>query len=165
MKSATEIRDLQPGDEKRLVEIARAAWVPVFESWRHVLGTELFDLMHSDWEDVKAKQVLDVCKSDSPGTVLVAQEDGLVAGFVTYYLNAPKDGVAEIGNNAVHPDFQRRGTATKMYCEVLRRLRTVGIKYVLVCTGGDPPHLPARKAYEGVGFNIEIPGVEYYRRL
>jgi ribosomal protein S18 acetylase RimI-like enzyme len=165
MKPTIEIRDLQPGDESRLVDIALAAWTPIYESYRKSLGEELYDLMHSDWQKRKAKQILSVCRPDEPGMVLAAYERVTVAGFVSFYPNAPKAGVAEIGNNAVHPDFQRQGIAKMMYREVFQRLRTLGIKYVKVRTGGDPSHMPARKAYEGVDFNIELPVVEYYRRL
>lgn len=164
MKPTIEIRELQPGDDNRLVDIALAAWAPIYESYRQVLGEELFDLMHSDWQERKAKQILSVCRPDEPGMVLVACES-TVAGFVSFYPNIPKTGMAEIGNNAVHPDFQKQGIAKMMYQEVFQRLRAIGIKYVKVRTGGDPFHMPARKAYESVDFKIEVPVVEYYRRL
>ena len=32
-------------------------------------------------------------------------------------------------------------------------------------TGLDPAHIPARKAYEGVGFDRQIPSVEYWQDL
>ena len=165
MKPKIEIREVQPGDENRLVDIALAAWAPIYELRRKVLGEELFDLMHSDWPKRKEQQILSVCRPDEPGMVLVAYENATVAGFVSFYPNSPKTGVAEIGNNAVHPDFQRQGIAKMMYREVFQRLRMMGIKYVKVRTGGDPSHMPARKAYEGVEFNIELPVVEYFRRL
>ena len=165
MKPTIEIREVQPGDENRLVEIALAAWVPIYELRRKVLGEELFDLMHADWPKRKEQQILSVCRPDEPGMVLAAYESETIAGFVSYYPDSPKPGMAEIGNNAVHPDFQRQGIAKMMYREVFQRLRTMGIKYVKVRTGGDPSHMPARKAYEGVDFNIELPVVEYFRRI
>jgi len=36
---------------------------------------------------------------------------------------------------------------------------------VKVATGADISHLPARKAYEKIGFDIILPGVEYFRRI
>ena len=159
------IRELANGDTERLVEIAVAAWAPVFSSFREILGAELFDLTRPDCQKEKADQIRNACQSGARGRVLVAQSGDVIAGFVTYYPNAREPGVAEIGNNAVHPDFQKRGIAQMMYQEVFRRLRSEGIRYVKVRTGGDPSHLPARRAYEKVGFDISLPGVEYYRRL
>ena len=44
-------------------------------------------------------------------------------------------------------------------------IQAEGIHFVKVRTAGDPPHLPARQAYEKVGFDIALPGVEYFQRL
>ena len=169
------IRELETGDTERLVEIALAAWTPVFSSFRDILGAELFDLTRPDCRKEKADQIRKACQADSPAKVLVAQSRDdvggdrmggeIIAGFVSYYPKAREPGVAEIGNNAVHPDFQNRGIAQMMYQEVFQRLRSEGIQFVKVHTGGDPSHLPARLAYEKAGFNISLPGVEYYRRL
>lgn len=165
MTQTIEIRELRPGDDHHLVDIAFAAWAPIYEAYKKELGEELFDFLHADWPQRKAEQILAVCKADEPGMVLVAYENLRVAGFVSFYPHAPKTGMAQIGNNAVHPDFQRRGIAKMMYRAVFECLRNRGIKYVKVRTGGDPAHLAARKAYEGVGFNIELPVVEYFRHL
>lgn len=66
---------------------------------------------------------------------------------------------------AADTEFQNQGIAQLMYHEVFSRLRGDGIEYVKVCTGGDPSHAPARTAYEKVGFDIALPGAEYFRRL
>ena len=165
MTQTIEIRELRPGDDHHLVDIALAAWTPIYEAYRGELGEELFEFLHADWPKRKAEQILSVCRADEPGKVLVAYENLGVAGFVSYYPNEPKTGMAQIGNNAAHPDFQRRGIAKMMYRAVFECLRNDGIKYVKVRTGGDPAHLPARKAYEGVDFNIGLPVVEYFRHL
>ena len=165
MKPDIVIRELYPEDHDRLVDIALAAWVPIFASFRQILGAELFALVHPHWEEDKAGQIRRVCEPDSPGTVLVAQSGTVVAGFVSFFPDAPRPGMAEIGNNAVHPGFQGQGIAQMMYREVIEQLRAAGMSYIKVCTGGDPSHLPARKAYEKAGFDISLPGVEYFRRL
>ncbi len=159
------IRDLKPGDVDRLVKIALAAWTPVYASFRKILGDELFELQYPDCFGSKRQQILTVCEPESPGVVLVAERAGITAGFVSYFLDVPKPGMAEIGNNAVHPDHQRQGIAQTMYAEVLRRLRDRGIGFVKVFTGGDPAHLPARRAYEKAGFNIALPTVDYFQQL
>jgi GNAT superfamily N-acetyltransferase len=75
-----------------------------------------------------------------------------------------KNASGEIGLNAVHPDCQRRGIASRMYVRVSEILRANGIKFVQVGTGGDEAHTPAHRAYEKCGF-VPIPLVRYYKKL
>ncbi|HJP31851.1 MAG TPA: GNAT family N-acetyltransferase [Candidatus Latescibacteria bacterium] len=161
----TTIRELAAGDIARLVEIALAAWEPVFDSFEQILGSELFELTRPGCRESKAEQIRAACQLDAPGHVLVAQRGSTIAGFVSFYPDVPVPGVGEIGNNAVHPEFQRQGLAGMMYEEVFRRLKVLGIRYAKVRTGGDASHLPARTAYERVGFDISLPAVDYYREL
>ena len=165
MTQKTIIRELESRDSDRLAEIALTAWVPVYASFKQILGAELFALLHPNWQDDKKNQILKVCQPDSPGVVLVAEQGSETVGFVSFFPDAPRKGMAEIGNNAVTPDFQGQGIAQLMYQEVFRRLRAQGIDFVKVITGGDPSHLPARRAYEKVGFDIALPNVQYFRRL
>ena len=65
----------------------------------------------------------------------------------------------------VHPDWQGRGIAPRLYEYVFERLRERGMRYVKVHTGGDPAHAPARRAYQKAGFEIALPQVDYYREL
>ena len=159
------LRDLRPDDVERLVEIALAAWQPVADGTRQQLGDEIYGRTRPDWRASKAAQIRGVCAPDPRGRVLVAECGGVVAGFVTWFPGRPVDGAAEIGNNAVHPDFQGRGIAQTMYRAVFERLRAEGIDIVKVVTGGDDAHAPARAAYERVGFDRSLPVVEYYRTL
>lgn len=158
------VREFDPADTERLVDIALAAWAPVFASFEHMLGTELAAHLRPDWRAEKARQIRSAC-ADDRGPVLVACLDDTIVGFVTFYPNAPTPGVGEIGNNAVDPTYQNRGIAGQMYEEVFTRLREAGMQYVKVRTGGDPAHAPARAAYERVGFDRAVPSVDYYRAL
>jgi hypothetical protein len=47
----------------------------------------------------------------------------------------------------------------------LDRLRTAGMGYARVTTGGDPAHAPARRGYEKAGFGADLPSVTYHREL
>jgi ribosomal protein S18 acetylase RimI-like enzyme len=129
MASDAAIRQMTPGDVDRLVEIALVAWEPVFDSFHRVLGDELFALRWPDWQAEKSGQIIGMCDDDR-GDVLVADVDGEVVGFVSFYPHGSQRGIAEIGNNAVHPDHQNRGVAQAMYAEVMNRLRAAGVEYV-----------------------------------
>ena len=52
-----------------------------------------------------------------------------------------------------------------LYEHALARLKARGAEIAYVGTGGDAAHEPARRAYEGLGFDRSIPAVHYYRTL
>jgi len=158
------IREVKPEDVEAACDIAAAAWEPVFASFRQMMGDELFGIACRDWRGQEAQQVREACQGAGGAMVGVAELDGRVVGFVTFYAN-DESRIGEINNNAVHPQFQGRGIAPKMYEHVFARLRELGMLYVKVCTGGDPAHAPARRAYEKAGFSTRLPSVEYYRKL
>lgn len=158
------IRELEAADVERAVEIALAAWAPIFAFYRQAMGEELFAAAFPDWQARKAGQVRAACAPQSRAMVYVAEKGGKVAGFVTFYADRAS-GIGEIGNNAVHPDFQGQGIGPRMYERVFDHLRALEMRVVRVGTGGDPAHAPARRAYEKAGFSVGLPGVEYYRFL
>jgi ribosomal protein S18 acetylase RimI-like enzyme len=157
------VRDLAPGDVDAIVGIAVAAWEPIYRYYRQEMGEELFQILHPDWRAEKAGQVERACLPGSRAGVCIAEQDGQVVGFATYYAN--DSGVGEIGNNAVLPERQGQGIGTRMYGYVFDRLRALGMRYVKVSTGGDPAHAPARGAYRRAGFEVGLPAVDYYRQL
>ena len=101
---------------------------------------------------------------DSGINVVVAELDGLVVGFADFYCHE-QSGIGEIGNNAVHPDYQGRGIAGRLYEAVFERMRERGMRFAKVGTGLDPSHAPARRAYQKAGFDRERQTVTYYRDL
>jgi len=158
------IRDLEPQDVERIVEIAVAAWEPIYAYYRQTMGQELFEIVFPDWQTEKAGQVRRSCRSQSSAQVCVAEVDGLVVGFITFYVHEG-DRVGTIGNNAVHPQWQGQGIGPTLYEHVFARLRALGFQAVRVSTGGDLSHAPARRAYEKAGFDVSLPEVTYYHKL
>ena len=158
------IRDLAPGDVDAIVEIALAAWKPIFASFRQILGDEMFALACPDWPRDKERQVRRACEPDSSAMVSVAEGDARVVGFITFYADH-ESRTGTIGNNAVHPDCQGRGIGPSMYQHAFDRLRELGMQLVTVTTGRDPSHAPARRAYEKAGFSAQFPWVTYYHKL
>jgi ribosomal protein S18 acetylase RimI-like enzyme len=158
------IRPLESDETEALVEIAVAAWKPIYAWYRQVMGEELFATAFPEWPAEKARQVRAACDPGSSAIVGVAELGKRLIGFVTCYADSSSR-IGEIGNNAVHPDLQGQGIGSKMYEYAFERLRARGMRYVRVSTGGDPAHAPARRAYEKAGFVVQLPGVEYYREL
>ena len=162
------IRDMEEGDLDAVVEIARQSWKPVFVSWRELMGEPIFSRIYEDWQDDKESQIRRAAAPESGMAFLVAVADRRVAGFVSWRVDQDKQGkgpVAEIGNNAVDPEWQNRGIASGLYAEVIRRCRAADVATIKVTTGLDPSHAPARRAYEKAGFGSGIPMVTYWQDL
>jgi ribosomal protein S18 acetylase RimI-like enzyme len=161
---AVTIRDLAPQDIEAVVQVALAAWEPIYAARRQALGEALFGVEHPDWRAEKARQVRSACEPDGGGAALVAEFDGRIVGFATCYANV-RPGIAEIGNNAVSPDCQGRGIAPRLYARILEQMKAAGMRCVRVTTGGDAAHAPARRAYEKAGFDPRQSCVTYSREL
>jgi ribosomal protein S18 acetylase RimI-like enzyme len=158
------LRPYREADLPYLLDIAVAAWQPIFDSYQALLGSDLFDAAFPDWQADKRRQIESACRGDHNAQVAVVELEGQPVGFITYYLNR-RPGVGEIGNNAVHPDHQNAGIATRMYRHALAHMRAAGMRCAKVTTGGDPSHAPARRAYEKAGFERALPSVDYYLKL
>ena len=62
-------------------------------------------------------------------------------------------------------DHAGQGWATFMYRHVLDHFRARGLRFAHVDTGLDDAHIAARRAYEAVGFDRAVPGVDYWQDL
>jgi ribosomal protein S18 acetylase RimI-like enzyme len=158
------IRDLQPADADAVVAIAVAAWTPIFACYRDLLGDDVYHAICPDWLAYKAQRVRAACEGQLNATVCVAERAGRIVGFVSFMADEATL-MGEIGNNAVHPDYQGQGIGPRMYAHALARLRALGMRGVKVSTGADEAHARARRAYEKMGFDRQLGRVDYYRML
>lgn len=163
MSNDLAIRPATAGDAPALQEIRRAAFAPVFASFRSILGDELYELTNARADEEQAELLASLLAPGSGWEVYVAERAGTIVGFVSVQLDQNKL-VGEIGLNAVHPDHAG-GVGTEMYRFALARMKDAGMKAATVGTGGDPSHAPARRAYEKVGFAVGIPSVWLCRAL
>ena len=149
------IRPAREGDLGAIHEINRVAWDGVCMAQaverRHgvVAGT--------GWRQRKAREVHEACKAHLD-RVLVAEAGGAVVGYATSYLD-PADGVATVGNNAVHPDWRNRGIATALIGEVIRGLLAQGARILRVTTLEQD--VAAQRVYEKLGFREIARSVMY----
>jgi GNAT superfamily N-acetyltransferase len=159
---AVVIRGMGEGDVDAVVAFALRAWAPAFESFRRVLGDEIYPLVYPDWVASQARDVAGICRGHLDST-WVAEVDGRPVGFVVVVFDRAAFS-AEIEMLAVDPDHQRQGIAAALMEFAFARMRAAGVRVVAVGTGGDPGHEPARKAYESAGFRA-LPLVRYYKAL
>lgn len=157
--------DIEPYDESRRDAVARLslrAWEPVFESIETAMGSDIFREQHPDWRVTQRAAVESVCSQES-FHVWVASEDARTVGFVALRLH-PEERMGEIYMIAVDPDYQRRGIAAGLTGHSLAWLKEAGMTTVVVDTGGDPGHAPARRTYESAGFRL-VPVARYFKKL
>ena len=157
------IRDVRDSDLPTLLELTLAAFRPLFEEdLPDLLGREVWSHDHGDWEGDYARQVPTFHQPEKNRFVTVAEEDGVLLGYVGWNLTDPDDGELEMV--AVHPDARRRGVGTALCREVVDRMRDRGVAVVRIGTGSDAFHAPARRLYESLGFR-GYPVVAYARTL
>lgn len=164
MSEHCNIRAFAPGDLPALNEIRQAAFKPVFQSFRTIVGKEIAAVALANAEKEQGEFFEKMCAPDSSHTIFVAEIGGRIVGFCSVSFDDDLK-VGEIDLAAVHPDHDGKGVGAMMFEHGLELMREAGMKAAAVGTGGDPSHAPARRAYEKVGFTVEIPGVHLYRML
>ncbi|MET1000835.1 MAG: GNAT family N-acetyltransferase [Acidimicrobiia bacterium] len=154
------IRRCAPEDNMRVVELSLEAWAPVFDSFRRMLGEELYRRVHPDWKLHQAASVRDALERNE---TWVAVAQGTVVGFVNLIFDVDERS-GEIYMIAVDPAAQQQGVATQLTEHALGEMRARGLDLATVATGGDPGHMPARRTYEKAGF-VGAPQVWYAKLL
>jgi ribosomal protein S18 acetylase RimI-like enzyme len=152
------IRRARDSDAAHLEDVRRAAFAPVFASFRALLGEEISQVTQIRDDQEQAEYLNSLFEPDSGWELYVAEQGGVVVGFVSVQLNG-QTFIGEIGLNAVHPDHAGAGIGSKMYDVVLNRMRQEGMRVATVSTGGDASHAPARRAYQKAGFTVGIPSI------
>jgi ribosomal protein S18 acetylase RimI-like enzyme len=160
---SADIRPYHQHDTDTIVRLSLLAWEPVFLSFEHVMGAAIYAQVYPDWKSGQ-RQVVERALADTERfSILVADDDGEIAGFIVYELNHDSK-VGQIYLLAVHPDHQNHGIGTLLNLAALDAMRACGMELAAVGTGGDPGHAPARRSYEKAGFT-QLPLVRYYKDL
>jgi len=157
------IRPVRDSDIEDLVQLSLLAWVPIFDSFERILGPSIYALIWPEWRTSQRAGVEMVCKDRDKFTVLVAELEGAVVGFLAYELNM-KDKIGEVQLLAVHPEYQNRGIGTALNEFALSEMRERGMQMARVETGGEVSHAPARRSYEKAGYT-GLPLVRYFKDL
>jgi ribosomal protein S18 acetylase RimI-like enzyme len=156
------IRALRKDDVPELVQWSLLTFAPIFRSFERILGPDVFPIVYPDWRKSQSEGVESVCTSEKM-EVWVAEQGGKPVGYIAYELNE-KERSAEVMLLAVHPEYQNNGIGTALNEYALDKMREAGIRLVVVGTGGDTSHAPARRSYEKAGYT-GLPLVRYYQKL
>ena len=163
-QSEVLIRRADASDAPRLDDIRRAAFAPVFKSFRAILGDDISHVTQAGDDQKQAAYLASLLAPDSDWEVYVAEQMGVVVAFVSLQLDRDMT-IGEIGLNAVHPDRAGGGIGTAMYNVAIERMREAGMRVATVSTGGDPSHAPARRAYQKAGFIVGVPSIWLCQKL
>jgi ribosomal protein S18 acetylase RimI-like enzyme len=161
--SSVVIRPVRDEDVEALVQLALAAFVPVFRSFQAMLGPSVYGLIWPDWQASQRKGVETLCRDRDKHVVWVAEADAAPVGFIACDLN-PAERTAEVQLIAVSPEHQNQGIGTALNVYALERMKEHGVRLTHVDTGGDVSHAPARRAYEKAGY-VAMPLVRYFKDL
>ncbi|MFW9856689.1 MAG: GNAT family N-acetyltransferase [Candidatus Thorarchaeota archaeon] len=161
------LRHARPEDFVAIDHITITCYTPIYESFIEMVGREAYQEIYYDpenpWPENKTSQNHRLFK-EHPEWIWVLEKRGEVFGYVSFKLRPGKNyGIFD--NNAVLPSHGDQGWGKFMYRHVLKYFRSLGIRFALVETGLDDAHIPARKAYEGVGFDHQDRITIYYQDL
>jgi ribosomal protein S18 acetylase RimI-like enzyme len=161
------LREARTNDLAAIDRLTIDGYRAIQESYVAMIGEETYDAVRHrpelSWEERKCAQNRELFAAH-PDQVWVLERAGDVFGYVTFWL-FPDQAYGHIDNNAVSADEVGKGWATFMYRHVLDRFRALGLRFAHVDTGLDEAHAAARRAYEAVGFDRQVPGVEYWQDL
>jgi ribosomal protein S18 acetylase RimI-like enzyme len=161
------LRHATDADLPRVDEITIICYAPIAASFVEIVGEDCargsYGSPDFDWKAQKTKHVRDLYQ-EHPDQVWVLEEAGQLFGFVTFDI-VPGRRVGFFDNNGVLPEKRGQGWGTFMYRHVLRHFREQGIRFVFVETDLDEPHVPARRAYEAIGFDSQQRIVIYRQDL
>lgn len=163
-KNGVTLRHASEEDLTYLDEITIVCYKPIQESYVRIVGKAFSsEMVSEDWKDRKTKQVRDLFLK-CPENVWVLEQNGLVFGYLTFMIYTGKS-LGVIDNNGVLPEYRNQGWGTFMYRQLIKHFKKEGLRFAFVETDLDDPHIPARHAYEAVGFNRQHRIVNYIQDL
>ena len=155
------IRPFKNSDMNYLITLTLLAFEPIFISFEKILGSHIYAIIYPDWRKRQTEGVEKISQ-DNKISLWVADVDEKVVGYIAFEIY--EDATAEVQLLAVHPEYQNHGIGTQLNTFVLQKMKANGIKLVIVSTGGDESHAPARRSYEKAGYTA-LPLVKYYQAL
>ena len=160
IESKVIIRKAKPEDVESILEITAEAFknYTIYHLLEKRYGVKFGG---KPWYEWKKRELKKFCDSFL-NRIYIAELDGKIVGYMTYYLDRERK-MGEVGNNAVAPQYQRRGVATELLRKVLETFREEGMEYAYVGTLEND--VPARRLYEKVGFKELCRSIHYSMKL
>lgn len=157
------IEPYRPAHRSAALDLAIRAWTPVFARLRGAVPRFVYDNFWREGWQARQRDDLARLLDDTPEDVDVAVVDGAVIGWVCTRIHA-EDSMGEVHAIVVDPDHQGRGAGRALMDHAQARAREAGMRMVMVETGDDPGHEPARRLYESAGYQ-RWPVARYFADL
>ena len=146
-----------------LLEMSLRAWEPVFPRMHDDVPEFVYDAFYPQgWQQRQLNDLKEVLDQE-PQNVSAALDDERPVGWVCTRIH-PEDQMGEIYVIAVDPECQRRGVGQLLMEHASAQIKGAGMRMVMVETGGDSGHAPARGLYESEGF-VRWPVARYFQDL
>ncbi|MDG4825598.1 GNAT family N-acetyltransferase [Asanoa sp. WMMD1127] len=159
----TRIVAYEPRYRAALLELSMRAWEPVFPMMADDVPAFVYEsFWPNGWRERQHHELAAVMDGE-PEHIDVALDGDQPTGWVCTRLH-PEDNMGEIHVIAVDPRHQRRGVGRALMERSFARVREAGMRMVMVETGGDSGHAPARAVYESAGFE-RWPVARYFKDL
>ncbi|GAA1234669.1 GNAT family N-acetyltransferase [Prauserella halophila] len=146
-----------------LLELSIRSWTPVFPSLRQDVPGFVYDAFYPEGWETRQRAELAAVLRDESENIDVAVVGDVPVGWVCTRMH-PDDSMAEVYVLAVDPEYQRSGVGGMLMERSYDRARAAGMRMVMVETGGDSGHAPARALYESAGF-LRWPVARYFKDL
>lgn len=121
--------------------------IEYYDPSNHFGFEELFnDLKNEYWK----KEIMDEVHRENPSPVLIVSREGRICGF-TGPLKVQPSGRGYFAGIGVHSAYGGMGIGTALFSKLCENLKREGAIFMTLFTGENNP---ARKMYEGAGFEI-----------
>lgn len=163
LSAEPEILPYRAQDKNAVLALSLRAWQPVFAEMRRAVPAFVYHNFYpAGWEK---RQLTDLGTflDEEAERVWLAWKGGQPVGWVGIRLH-PEDNMGEIYVLAVDPACQRQGIGRHLMMHAFAAIRAAGMAMVMVETGDEAGHLPARAAYEAAGFQ-RWPVARYFKKL
>jgi len=148
--SSDLIRDFEPADTERLIELARTVYtsIPHRSHMDSNLSPKAGNELWVEW-------IRNACSGQLADHIAVAESNGEIIGYSTMKYHSDHDGlcnaqIAELGLGGMAPDFRNRGIVTDVVIHNLEWLERHQADFCFVGTQGN--NIPPQRVWLKVGF-------------
>ncbi|MGO1183742.1 MAG: GNAT family N-acetyltransferase [Micrococcaceae bacterium] len=146
-----------------LLDLAIRAWSPVFPKMESDVPGFVYESFYPQGWEARQRSDLASVLDDEPENVDVAMIEGRPVGWICTRLHL-EDSMGEVYVLVVDPSRQRTGIGAALLDHADRRALDSGMRMMMVETGEDSGHAPARSLYEREGF-VRWPVARYFKEL
>ncbi len=143
------VRPMTDGDRERVLDIIRSTGMFTADEFR--VAAELIDI------------TLDQPGQRDYAVVVVEDEDGRVAGYLTYGPTPLTDGTYDLYWMAVSPEAQGRGFGRELVVWLEKTVSEAGGRLILIETSSQPKYEKTRKFYLGLGYTEASRIPDFYK--